>query len=335
MRNFIVSDLHGNGYVYDSILNYLQNELEYGNDDITLHINGDLIDKGIDSGSMLVDIYERINNHIGVNINYLGGNHELMMYNAYKSSQNFEDKHFLEPWFSRACHQWVSNNCGYVTSNYLKKHYPREKINTLCEFVGNLNIYHKFFETINDKPILLVHACCVHAILNDKKLKIEDANSTVEIAVWTKKDDFLTRGRVGNDNYFTIVGHTIVEDIKGFDYDKKDNVLYIDGGAAAFGILNLRYLSSKKMGYQDIYDVKIPFENYDAETIKMLNLVSHVPLIEVEDNKLKILVFNHLNEIIAGYYFEDNKFCNIDEFELDCCRKKLINNGTIKKRIRK
>lgn len=60
MRNFIVSDLHGNGPVYDSIMNYLANKQEYGNDQITLHING------------------------GFNINYQAGNHELIMYQVCK-----------------------------------------------------------------------------------------------------------------------------------------------------------------------------------------------------------------------------------------------------------
>ena len=38
MRNFIVSDLHGNGYVYDSIINFLTNIEEYGNDKVCLYV---------------------------------------------------------------------------------------------------------------------------------------------------------------------------------------------------------------------------------------------------------------------------------------------------------
>ena len=83
MRNFIVSDLHGNGYVYDSIINFLENERQYGCDDITLYFNGDLIDRGINSGSMLVDVFKRINDKELFNIEYLAGNHEAMMYKTY------------------------------------------------------------------------------------------------------------------------------------------------------------------------------------------------------------------------------------------------------------
>ena len=335
MRNFIVSDLHGNGFVYDSILNYLQNELEYGNDDITLHINGDLIDRGIDSGSMLVDIYDRITNHIGVNINYLGGNHELMMYKAYMATRDEELNKMFESYFSRSCHTWINRNSGYITANYLKKHCSRDEVVQLCNFVGNLNVYHKFIEQLNDKLILLVHACCVYPILDDKIIKIKDTSPEVDIAVWTRKDDFLSFGRVGNDKYFTIVGHTIVENEKGFKFDKKDNTLYIDGGAAAFGYLNTNYLYSHKNCFQQLEDVKIPFESYEEDFKKKLDAVSHIPLVEIEDNRLKILIFNHKNEIIDGYFFEDGVFYNIDSDYLDNCRKNLRENNKVKKRIRK
>ena len=101
MRYFIVSDLHGNGYIYDSIINYLSNEQEYGNEPITLYINGDLIDRGVDSGSMLVDIYERINKKEGFNIKYLGGNHELMMYQTYNDTKKYYDDFFLTSAYSQ------------------------------------------------------------------------------------------------------------------------------------------------------------------------------------------------------------------------------------------
>ena len=54
MRKFIVSDLHGNGEVYDSIISYLENISLI--DKVELYINGDLIDRGIDSMRMLEDV---------------------------------------------------------------------------------------------------------------------------------------------------------------------------------------------------------------------------------------------------------------------------------------
>ena len=82
MRNFIVSDLHGSDKIYYSIINYLNNV--DNNDNVSLYINGDLIDRGFGSGEMLLDVYKRITNNIGFKIEYLAGNHELMMYNASK-----------------------------------------------------------------------------------------------------------------------------------------------------------------------------------------------------------------------------------------------------------
>ena len=63
MRKFVVSDLHGNGEVYDSIMAYLENISLI--DDIELYINGDLIDRGPDSYRMLEDVMDRINNKKG------------------------------------------------------------------------------------------------------------------------------------------------------------------------------------------------------------------------------------------------------------------------------
>lgn len=335
MRNFIVSDLHGNGFVYDSILNYLHNELEYGNDDITLYINGDLIDRGIDSGSMLVDVYDRITNHIGVNIDYLGGNHELMMYKAYMVTKEFELDKMFRSYFSQSCHRWVDRNAGYITADYLKKYYTKEEVVKLCEFVGNLNIYNKFVETINDKPILLVHACCAYPILNNQEMKIKDNTTAVDIAVWTRIEDFISFGRVGNDNFFTIVGHTIVDNKDGYKFDNKDNTLYIDGGSAAFSYYNLNYLYQRKNPYISIEDVKIPYEDYDMDIKNKLDEVSHVPLVEIENNRLKILIFNHKNEIINGYYFEDGISYDMDINDLEDCRNSLRKNVKMKKRIRK
>ena len=76
MRKFIVSDLHGNGNIYDSIMSYLDNINKI--EEIILYINGDLIDRGIDSARMLIDISNRIINNKGFKIKYLAGNHELL-----------------------------------------------------------------------------------------------------------------------------------------------------------------------------------------------------------------------------------------------------------------
>ena len=86
MRKFIVSDLHGNGEVYDSIMAVLDKIAE--NEEVELYINGDLIDYGFQSFEMIMDVLERINGKGKVKIHYLGGNHELMMHQALKNRKH-------------------------------------------------------------------------------------------------------------------------------------------------------------------------------------------------------------------------------------------------------
>lgn len=338
MRNFIVSDLHGNGPVYDSIINYLSNEKEYGNDDITLHVNGDLIDKGVDAGSMLVDIIERIKSKEGIKIDYLAGNHELLMYRGYIQTKTYYDEYFLSTDYSNACMDWIYYNNGYITERYLKKHYNREEISKMCEFLGELTPYHVFEETIDGKKILLVHACACKMMENNEPLLLKDDKTALDAACCARRKDFAAYGFppiIGNDNFFTIVGHTAVEDPKGYDYTKIDNVLNIDGCSAAFGLYNIQYLSKIKYADQKVEDVKKSFDEYDEKITKTLELLSHVPLVEIEDNKLKILTFNHKNEIIRGEYFEDYDFHPMDNNVLDKCRNNLRENTKAKKRERK
>ena len=58
MRKFIVSDIHGLGNFYYSIMNYLDNINK--EEDVTLYINGDVIDRGINSAEILLDLYRNI-----------------------------------------------------------------------------------------------------------------------------------------------------------------------------------------------------------------------------------------------------------------------------------
>jgi UDP-2,3-diacylglucosamine pyrophosphatase LpxH len=83
VRKFIISDLHGNGEVYDSIMAYLDNiSLK---EKVELFINGDLIDYGFQSFDMIMDVMDRMKGKGNVQIHYLGGNHELMMHQALKA----------------------------------------------------------------------------------------------------------------------------------------------------------------------------------------------------------------------------------------------------------
>ena len=147
MKKYIVSDIHGNGNFYYSIMYYLDNVSK--EDDITLYINGDLIDRGIESGEILLDIIKRIKeNNKHFQIKYLLGNHELMMYQLYQDRLMGKNTYFND---------WYDNG-GWVTDCYLEDNLSREEIFNIVDFIGDLDVYYLFDEKINNKNILLVHA---------------------------------------------------------------------------------------------------------------------------------------------------------------------------------
>lgn len=280
MRKFIISDIHGNGEVYDSIMAYLDNISD--NEEVILFINGDLIDRGLDSYRVFKNVIDRISGIGKINIKYLGGNHELMMYEALKKRKPNGNFDFWCNWFY---------NGGYMLECELEEEEDfEEKCAFYTEFLGNLDIYHKFREKVDDKNILLVHAATPLEVKDKCDMKIKDNNSNVEHAVWTRKeiyyssffgsDRIMGYNQIGNSRYLNIVGHTPVDDKKGFIYDEKENYFNIDGGCAyyACGYFNREF----------------------------------VPLVEVNNGYIRLLVFNHNNEIVNGYYF-DGKLENIDE----------------------
>ncbi len=219
MRKFIVSDLHGDGNVYKSIMNYLDNISR--DEEVILYINGDIIDRGIDSSDMILDVREKINNS-NYKIIYLGGNHELLMYQYYKEKRNY----FYNSWY---------DNGGWITDYGLddKFNYDKGKKLDVVDFVGDLGLYHVFDEKIKGKNIMLVHAACPYEL---KDVKIKDNNELVDFCVWTREYDPWTRARynLGNKNYFTIVGHTPNENKYGYVYNDRGNYLNIDGGCSRY-----------------------------------------------------------------------------------------------------
>ena len=271
MRKFIISDLHGNGDVYDSIMGYLDNISL--TDEVELYINGDLIDRGLDGFSMLIDVIERIAGKGDVTIHYLGGNHELMMYEALNKRKPGKS-------VSKFC-DWMLNGGGIIEGELdVLEEDGEELCDSLRDFLGELELYKIFDEKINNKNILLVHACPPEKVFDDCHLKIKDNNKEVFDTVWKREYEdtgifFLNplfKNNLGKDGYFVIKGHTPLKDVRGFDYDPDQNYLNIDGGCS--------YYACGMFG------------------------IDHVPLVEIKEDKLEILVFNHNNEIVDGYEFD-------------------------------
>ena len=283
MKKYIVSDIHGNGDIYNSIMGYLDNVNLV--EDVTLYMNGDLFDRGPDSYEVLVDTKRRIENNEGFKINYLGGNHELMMYQTLKRRKPGK---WISHWSD-----WMMNG-GWVIEGKLDCMEDGEnQCDEFRDFVGNLKLYETFEETILDKPILLVHASGdpLNKIEKPCPQKISDNTLETFYTVWEReKDEFGFKNKLGRDGYFTIIGHTPVKE--GFRYNKQENWLNIDGGCAGYAVGQFQY--------------------------------QYVPLIEIMDNFIIILLFNHNNEIVAGFQF-DGKLWELPEKELEK-RKAFLNH---------
>lgn len=297
MRNFIVSDLHGNGNIYSSIIKYLENVSEI--DEVTLYINGDLIDRGTDSGEMLMDVIDRIRNNKKFKIEYLAGNHELMMYQAskYRRKDNYRWP-YHNIWFA---------NGAETTAAYFETKLTYEEENDVVDFISNLKLYHKFNEKLNGKPIVLVHAKCPKEVKDECDLIVKDNNFEVSYYVWTRRYDDWGRfmNTLGNEKYFTILGHTPVNNEKGYEYNLDENYLNIDGGCAKYAC-----------GLIDF---------------------DHTPLVEIDEknDRLVILTFNNDNEIINGHYFTRGISYSIKEDELNNYRSYLDQNKNVKELVLK
>lgn len=270
MRKFIVSDLHGNGGVYDSIMGFLENvSLK---EDVELYINGDLIDRGLDSLRMLLDVMERVKNPSKIKIHYLGGNHELMMYQALRKRKPGKT---VNTWSN-----WLLNGGHVIEGTVDEMPNGDQLFDQIRDFTGELGIYHIFNERILENPIVVVHAQIPREF---KMMKISDNDRAVSKAVWRReKDEFGIPHSIGKKGYFGIVGHTPVS--KGFLYNGIENYINIDGGCAGYAIGQFQY--------------------------------NKVPLVEIKEDSLDILLFNHNNQIVNGYHF-NGSFTKMGDEELN------------------
>lgn len=317
MRKFIVSDLHGNLEMYVSIINYLENISKY--DNVKLYILGDLIDRGIYSGNILFDVYDRIKNNRGFEIDYLAGNHELMMYQASKRlkyNQSFYS--FPSLW---------DDNGGSYTFGFLEDMLSFEDMMRVIDFISNLNIYELLDEKIRDKNIVLAHAMCPNYVYNKCNYQIKDDNYEVLQTLWGSRHPDVKRKNLGNKNYFTIIGHTPVGTSSGFMYDKFDNVLNIDGGCAPYSYAYLHDMLLEDGCGKNDYGL------LDEKRYNYFSSFDHTPLVEVMNDKLRILTFNNNNEITCGNYF-NGRLDDINEEELNGYRNNLNDTQKVKKLIK-
>lgn len=281
MRNFVISDVHGNGDFYYTVMSYLENISKI--EEVTLYIIGDLIDRGEESGEILLDVMTRMKDKSSpISIVYLGGNHELMMHQVFEKRR----KSIFVPYNNR----WYRNG-GFITDISLEDILgDRDEILKVADFISELPLYSKLDDKIAGKNIVLVHACCPLKVEDTCTVKIKDDEELIEYLVWTRKRNpsIPFPCRIGNSHYFSIVGHTYTDHPYGYFYDAEENYLSIDGGSAAYVSGSLEY--------------------------------DHFPLVEIRDNSFRILTFNHQHEIIYGNTFKDFKSIPLQKEELEEAR---------------
>ncbi|MBR7042232.1 MAG: metallophosphoesterase, partial [Bacilli bacterium] len=257
MRKFIISDIHGLGNIYKSIMYYLDNIST--EEDIELYVNGDLFDRGPDSASVLLDLKKRIEDN-KYKIIYLGGNHELLMHEVFEKRRKGKHVSSLNDWYM---------NGGEITDDGLCDILNDEnKILEVADFVSNLYVYHKFDEKINRKNIVLVHAACPLVIKDECDIKIKDLNVATMYYVWAREEDpyIPFRVRIGHKDYFTIVGHTPNNNRYGYVYHDKGNFLNIDGGCAPYAKGYFSYNHVPLVEVCDCYLKIITFNNNNEIT---------------------------------------------------------------------
>lgn len=220
MRKFVFSDLHGEGKIYKQVMNYLDHLSE--KEEISLYINGDLIDRGNSSGYILLDVMNRIKSN-RYPIIYLAGNHELMMYEVYEKRKKGIPT-YKSDWY---------RNGGCVTEKQLNEVLKtKEEIEEVVNFISKLKIYHKFSEKIENKRIVLVHASCPIKVEDECNLNLKSNEDELFLYLWMREKDpfFPFPYHLGNPSYFTIIGHTNNNTKLAYQYHKEDNYLNIDGG---------------------------------------------------------------------------------------------------------
>lgn len=155
VRNFVVSDLHGQGQIYSSIISTLEDEQRrYPNEKIVLYINGDIIDRGPNSIPMLLDVMDRVKKRKGnIEVKMLAGNHELIMLEAIEKKVNGKWNDW-STWF-------LGSNGGQVSSKQFDA-LPVSKQQEVIDFLENLPLNKVFDDPIlGDRGVVIAHASAV------------------------------------------------------------------------------------------------------------------------------------------------------------------------------
>ena len=231
---YVCSDLHGQFDLYKIITS----QLKEGD---KLYILGDVIDRGPDGIKILQDLLEHQEQ-----IELFVGNHELMMIQSLFMENEKEKQNWIRE----------SNGGRKTQEDFLKL--SLEEQGKIKDLLLQATVHREI--NVNGENIYLVHAKADK--LSDKKKETvidyltEHRDKELYDSVWARVNDTKEKNTnevwqeddIGNDNIFTVIGHTPTDDNKIEVYN---NYAIIDCGATNYGNGCLLRLNDGKTVYFD------------------------------------------------------------------------------------
>lgn len=208
---YVVSDIHG---YYDKYIDVLNNINLQDND--TLYVLGDVVDKGKYGCKILLDMMKHHN------IIHLLGNHDNMAKTFLsKLIDKNTDFNEMDTSFKRDMMEWIRYE-GKNTFNEFKKLSHDDRLNVL-RYLETFKLYEEI--NVNNKDYILVHAG-----LDNFKITKRLQDYTIDEMIWAETD----YDKMYFKDKILITGHTPVSAIL-FDKNadkiyKKNNHIAIDCG---------------------------------------------------------------------------------------------------------
>lgn len=232
---YVMSDIHGQ---YQTFLKMLK--LISFNDNDTLYILGDIIDRGFE----VVEIYNYIVSH--KNIHLIMGNHEKMMIDYLKLAKSDIEKEIDLYKLRHQYHFWMRNG-GFSTLKQFDE-MDNEQQENFYKFFSSLPYYK--IVNLNNKIYILCHS---GIDFNSNKSIKENLDNNVknENILWNRKSDY---NNIPND-VILVHGHTPVQSYFYCENSivkyMNNNVINIDCGCAGELKLACLRLNDMKEFYVD------------------------------------------------------------------------------------
>lgn len=175
------SDIHGNKKLFDKVMNYLK-------PDDKVYFLGDAVDRGEGGWSILCSLLR------DKRFTYLKGNHEDMMFKAYKTLDkelNYRNSHELALWFY---------NGGAATYNKMIDTSTPEEVESIMKIVKDLPLEVTYINA-NKEIIHMTHS---GAMFEDESLY-----DNIEEEILWNRDHFFSKWGFPENEYL-IHGHTPV-----------------------------------------------------------------------------------------------------------------------------